>query len=45
MTSPHELLHDYLAARGLPMPDGTSARKVAEVAMRVKIGLDTGRGR
>jgi phosphoribosyl-ATP pyrophosphohydrolase len=35
VTSAHELLRQYLTARGLPMPDGASARKVAEEAIEL----------
>jgi phosphoribosyl-ATP pyrophosphohydrolase len=43
VSSPHTLLREYLAARGLAMPDGASARKVAEEAIELveECGRDT----
>lgn len=35
VSSPHTLLREYLTARGLAMPDGASARKVAEEAIEL----------
>lgn len=35
MPSPHDQLREYLDARGLAMPSGSSARKVAEEAIEL----------